>query len=130
MSALASFRSWIVVLAMTCLLLGFVLASVALPLGEPAKGTVGDPLPPQTCSRPSTCETDAAERARAVGPLRARGKERNRRRTPVAVSNRAGGGFDWGDAGVGAGAGLGLALVGGACVLVIRRRGRAGLADR
>jgi hypothetical protein len=67
---------------------------------------------------------------RAVGPLRARGKEQNRRRTPVAVSNRAGGGFDWGDAGVGAGAGLGLALVGGACVLVIRRRGRAGLADR
>jgi hypothetical protein len=33
MSAQASYRSWIVVLAMTCLLLGFALASVALPLG-------------------------------------------------------------------------------------------------
>jgi hypothetical protein len=77
--------------AMLCILL------LALAVAEEAASR-----PAQTCSRPSSCETQAVERAA----------------TPVTP---AGDGFDWRDAGVGAGAGFGLALVGGACVLAIRR---------
>jgi hypothetical protein len=86
----------------------------------------------QTCSRPSTCETDAARRARAAAALRRRAEELDRlyRPTPVAAPGPAGEGFDWGDAGVGAGAGFGLALVGGACVLAVRSRGRVRVAHR
>jgi hypothetical protein len=95
--------------------------------------------PTQTCSTPSTCETDAEERARGLTALRKRGQDlerlyrpyealdRHYRPTRVEPANPAGDGFDWGDAGVGAGAGLGLAL--GACALAIRRRGRVRGAD-
>jgi hypothetical protein len=86
----------------------------------------------QSCSRPSTCETDAVRRARVLMALRVGGEalDRDHRPTAVAAPSPAGEGFDWGDAGVGAGAGFGLALVGAGCVLVIQRRGRARLADR
>jgi hypothetical protein len=90
-------------------------ALLALPTIAGAEETRSRPAvaahPTQTCSRPSTCETDAAKRAEALGSV---------------ASNPAGEGFDWGDAGVGAGAGFGLALVGG-CVLAIRRSGNARL---
>jgi hypothetical protein len=96
----------------------------------------------QTCSRPSTCETDAARRARGAGALRRRAEELNRiyrpydgldrqyRPKPVAAPSPSGEGFDWGDAGIGAGAGFGLALVAGACVLAVRSRGRVRVAHR
>jgi hypothetical protein len=111
-------------------------ALLALPAAAGAEETPRRPAvgPAQTCSRPSTCETDAARRAHARTALRLRGEELNRlyhvyealdRPAPAAAPDRAGGGFDWGDAGVGAGAGFGLALAAGAGALAVRRRGQA-----
>jgi hypothetical protein len=116
-------------------------ALLALPAVAAAEETPRRPAgpvhPTQTCSRPSTCETDAAARVQAVRTLGLRGDldrlyrpyealDRHYRPTGVAaVATPAGGGFDWGDAGVGAGVGFGLALVGGGSVLAIRRRAQA-----
>ena len=113
-----------------------VAALLALPAVAGAAETPGRPVAAihstQTCSRPSTCETDAASRAQALTARRvgSEGLDRDNRRLAVAAPNPAGEALDWGDAGVGAGAGFGLALVGGGGALAIRRRGRTRRADR
>jgi hypothetical protein len=120
MSDHAKFSIWIVAPAMTCLVLGAVLASAALPaVAEKTSNRRALAVAPtQTCSRPSTCATDTATPDGLGRPAR------------LAAPNPAGEGFDWRDGGIGAGAGFGLALVGGACVVAIRRTGRPPAHDR
>jgi hypothetical protein len=86
----AKFWFWIAALAVFCLFLGAVLASAALPAVAAAEETPGRRAvgPMQTCSRPSSCETDAAKRARAARELRLRGEELNRLYRPHATLDR------------------------------------------